>query len=323
MTALPMSRLSPDKQSKMKSLARLEWATLAFLVSIIVVMSLTMGSSQAMRTAWMEDLLSLVPPLCILIALRIEKRPANPAHPYGYRRAMLLSFLGAAVAILMFGLFMLYESASKLITQHHPSLGAYTIFGHSWSVWSGWVMIPALIYSMIPPIILGRVKYKLAKELHLQALAADATMNKDDWLTAGAAIVGILGVGMGLWWADAVAAGVIALNVLHDGIKHMKNSLSALMDHRPMEIDGEKPLKLEERIRDEVLQMPAISRVRARLREEGQTISGEILVALVNDRQATRALREVLQRAREVDWRLHDLVVVPVEPSDARLEPPP
>ena len=29
-------------------------------------------------------------------------------------------------------------------------------------------------------------------------------------------IVGIVGIGFGLWWADAVAAAVIALDVVHD-----------------------------------------------------------------------------------------------------------
>ncbi len=30
-------------------------------------------------------------------------------------------------------------------------------------------------------------------------------MNRADWLTAGAAILGVAGIGVGLWWADAVA----------------------------------------------------------------------------------------------------------------------
>ena len=37
-------------------------------------------------------------------------------------------------------------------------------------------------------------------------LYADAKMNKADWLTATAAMVGVVGIGVGLWWVDAVAA---------------------------------------------------------------------------------------------------------------------
>lgn len=118
-----------------------------------------------------------------------------------------------SVTILVLGLYMLIDSALSLINQEHPTLGHFDLFG--WSLWSGWVMIVALIYSMIPPIILGWMKLPLAKSLHEKTLHANATMNKDDWLTAGAAI---LGIGIGWWWADAVAAGFISLEVLVDGV---------------------------------------------------------------------------------------------------------
>jgi cobalt-zinc-cadmium efflux system protein len=40
-------------------------------------MGLSMGSSQAMRTAWIEDTLGLVPPIVFLIAARFEERASN------------------------------------------------------------------------------------------------------------------------------------------------------------------------------------------------------------------------------------------------------
>ena len=41
-------------------------------------------------------------------------------------------------------------------------------------------------------MILGRMKLRLAHELHDKALYTDADMNKADWETAGAACIGIL-----------------------------------------------------------------------------------------------------------------------------------
>ena len=43
-------------------------------------------------------------------------------------------------------------------------------------------------------------------------------MNRADWLTALAAVVGVIGIGAGLWWADAVAAIVISLEITRDGL---------------------------------------------------------------------------------------------------------
>ena len=63
-------------------------------------------------------------------------------------------------------------------------------------------------------MFLGRAKMKLAQKLHDKVLYADADMNKADWMTAVAAMVGVAGIGIGLWWADSVAALVISASIL-------------------------------------------------------------------------------------------------------------
>ncbi len=200
--------LPKDKQRLLDKARRLEWITLGFQVSIVIVMYLALGSSQAMKTAWVEDMLSMIPPIVFLISLRIRHRKPDTTHPYGYLRVTLLSFLMAAAAILVVGLYLIYEASHSLVTKTHPTLGHFDLFGHY--VWIGWVMIAALIYAMIPPVILGRIKIKIAKELHEKTLHADAMMNKADWMTSGAACVGVIGIGFGFWWLDAVAAIFIA-----------------------------------------------------------------------------------------------------------------
>jgi hypothetical protein len=55
--------LPPDKHQLLKKAVRLEWLTIAYLLSAIVALYLTLGSSQAMKAAWAEDILSLLPPV--------------------------------------------------------------------------------------------------------------------------------------------------------------------------------------------------------------------------------------------------------------------
>ena len=43
-------------------IVRLEYWNIAWTLSVIVVMGVAMGGSQAMKTAWVEDTLGLVPP---------------------------------------------------------------------------------------------------------------------------------------------------------------------------------------------------------------------------------------------------------------------
>ena len=208
-------QLAPDKQEAHRRAQRLEWITIGFMLSIIAVLYLTMGNSQAMRTAWIEDILTLIPPIALLVAVRWEKKPPSERFPYGHHGAVSIAFLTASVALLGFGVLLLYESIRSLLSGEHPSIGTVTIIGHQ--IWLGWLMIAALTYSAIPPVILGHKKLPLAHELHDNVLRADADMNKADWITALAAIAGITGIALGFWWADATAAAVISLSIVRDG----------------------------------------------------------------------------------------------------------
>ena len=305
----------PEAQQEMLGKAvRLEWVTIFFLLTITLVMYLTMGASQAMRTAWIEDVLSLVPPIAFLISVHFRKRAPSQRYPYGFRRLPTLAFLVAAVAILTLGLYMFYDSARSLIGQEHPALGQFDLFG--WYVWSGWVMIVALIYSMIPPLILGHMKLPLAKEVHEKTLYAGATMNKDDWLTAGAAILGILGIGLGWWWADSVAAGFISIEVVMDGYKNVHQAMADLTDQRPTKVGGNEPLDLPDRLCTEVRNLPFVADADVRLREEGHVFSGEIFVVLreaaAGEESVTRMVEQIADFATQLDWRLYSLDVMPV-----------
>ena len=85
-------------------------------------------------------------------------------------------------------------------------------------------MIAALVYSTIPPFILGRMKQPLARDLHQKALRTDANMNKGGWLSGVAGVLGITGVAFGYWWADAVAAIIISIEILRDGFSDVQKA---------------------------------------------------------------------------------------------------
>lgn len=84
------------------------------------------------------------------------------------------------------------------------------VFGQE--IWAGWPMIVVVSVFSVPPAVLARYKLRYAKILHNKALYADADMSKADWMTSVATAVGVLGVGVGLWWADPAAATLVALS---------------------------------------------------------------------------------------------------------------
>jgi hypothetical protein len=50
--------------------------------------------------------------------------------------------------------------------------GGIQLFGTT--VWTGWLMMAAMVVTAIPPVILGRQKLRLAPVLHNKVLYADA-----------------------------------------------------------------------------------------------------------------------------------------------------
>lgn len=303
-------RLPDDKEAKLQQAKRLEWWTIGFMISIVVVVGLVAGSSQAMKAAWIEDILSLVPPLAFLIAIRFRNRQPDEQFPYGYRRAISIAFLCAALALTAFGGYLLVESVITLLRHEHPTIGAVELFGNQ--IWLGWLMITALIYSVIPPVILGRMKLPLASELHEKVLHTDAEMNKADWMTGVAGVFGILGIGMGWWWADATAAGIISLDILKDGLTNLKGSVTSLMDKTPTTVERDEPHPVSERLRDALQNLDWVSQAQVRLREEGDVFTGEAFIVPSDESDLLDKIERANELANSLDWRIYDVIVTPV-----------
>src|SRR5690554_4425162 len=196
--------LDAQQTQTLRRAIRLEWITMGFLTVTVVLVFLVLGNSQAMKAAWIEDMLSFIPPIAFLIAVRVGGRRPNLRHPYGYHRSVGVGHLVAAVALSTMGVVLLIDSATGLLMGEHPTIGTVVLFGEV--IWLGWLMMGVMALTALPPVFIGRAKLKLAKDLHNKVLYADADMNKADWMTALGSIVGVTGVGIGLWWLDAVAA---------------------------------------------------------------------------------------------------------------------
>jgi cation diffusion facilitator family transporter len=289
----------------------LEWVTLVYLSTVVILMYLVMGTSQAMKAAWLEDSLSMFPAIAFLVASRIYQKPPNRKFPYGYHRAFGIAFFAGAMALFCMGSFLAIDSGITLINQVHPTIGNTVVFGKT--VWMGWLMLLLLLYSAIPAMILGFRKLSVARKLHNKILFTDADTQKADYMTAFAAMLGIIGVGYGLWWADAAAALFISFSVLKDGVTSLKNAVNDLLDKYPTHVDQDSRVALIGELEDFVRSWPWVEDARVRLREHGQVYVGEIYVSVRNDEQLSRKVEERIGELKDFHWQLHDIVIVPVQ----------
>jgi len=306
----PGTELPPDLQDVHRRAVRLEWISIAYLLTAIGAIYFTLGSSQAMKGAWLEDTLSLAPPIAFLIAARVRYKRPNARFAYGYHRAVEVAFLAAALALLIMGVFLIGDSVLKLLSGEHPPIGMVELF--DWQVWLGWLMIAALLWSAIPVMIIGQRKKKLASQLHDKVLHADAQMNKADWMTAGAALVGVVGIGFGLWWMDAVAAIVIGADIAHDGVKYTRGAMKDLVDGRPRLPDESGVHPLVPEVRAVVEQLDWVEVAAVRMRELGHVISVSVLAVPIDESALLDRVEDAVERICALDWKLQDVVVAVV-----------
>lgn len=293
----------PDAlRQPMRRAIRLEYWNIFWSTSVVVAMGLVMGQSQAMKTAWIEDLLALVPPIAFLVAARLE---ANADHsgrfPFGLRRANSLGFFVAAVSLFAIGVILLFDSLTTLISQEHVTIGTIELFGHS--IWLGWLMLAAQFYSIVPPVLIGRKELPLAKTLQDKLLHTDALMNKANWMTGAAGIAGVAGLGMGYWWADSLAAAIISFDIIHDGYKALKSSSAELVDGAPRALDS-NAIAEDAAIAAGLLKI-AYPDAEIRMRETGRFIKLEVKGAHPEDAKTPLAIK--LSRP----WRIDDIAFIP------------
>ena len=302
----------PDEQAAtLRKAVRYEWITIAFLAGAITLVGLVAGNSQAMKVAWVEDMLSLAPPLAFLVAVRIIRKPPTAKRPYGYHRSVGVGHLVAAVALTTMGALLIFDSAVGLISAEHPSIGSVELFGQVF--WLGWLMMAAMVVTGVPPVLLGRVKMKLAEELHDKVLYADAKMNKADWMTALGSLVGVGGIGIGWWWTDAAAALFISLSILSDGVQNLRSSILDLTDVRATTFDNSKPHPVIGQVEDYLRGLDWVADVGVRARDEGHVFHVEGFVVPKEGRDPSVAeLEEARRGCAGLDWRLHDVVLVAV-----------
>jgi cobalt-zinc-cadmium efflux system protein len=307
------SSLPDELHDPMTRAVRLEYWNIFWTLTIITVMGLVLGQSETMKTAWIEDTLGLVPPVMFLIAAHMERNGHRSRHfPFGFERVNGLGFFVAAVALAAVGALLLYNALTALGSAEHATVGSIVIFGQE--MWLGWLMIAAQIYSLIPPLFIGRKELPLAEILNDKLLHTDALMNKANWLTGAAGLAGIIGLGLGWWWADSVAAAIISVDVLNDGIKALRSSTAELVDGAPRALSSTELSEDAQKVADRLkAEFPDAT---IRLRETGRLIRAE--VHDTHPPKECRHPRHYWPDEKDRAWRLAQVSFIPPVNSGGR-----
>lgn len=281
--------ISPKEAQREKSRVALSSVGAAIgLTGIKIVVAVLTGSLGILAEA-AHSALDLVAALMTLFAVRVSDKPADATHNYGHSKVENLSAFLEAGLLLLTALWIIYEAIQRLL-YHEQAVNV--------SVWAFVVMIVAVIVDYTRSRALLRVAHKLGS----QALEADALHFKTDIWSSLMVIVGLAVVYIGHTWrlpawlaqADAVAALGVSLIVIWVSIHLAKNTIDALLDRAPQEVD--------ERIVNNIQQLKDVSEVRrVRARRAGNKLFADVVIT------APRTL--TFEQIHELSERIEDTTI--------------
>jgi len=166
------------------------------LVTAKLVVGLLTGSLGILSEA-AHSFLDLAASGFTLVAVRTSRKPADTEHPYGHGRTENLAAFAEGILLLITAAFIAFEAVHRLVS------GGATVnpAGYAFALLIGTLLVEA-----------GRaaVLRRVGRLASSDALLADATNRLSDVLATVGVLAGLLGVRMGLSWADSVAALLVA-----------------------------------------------------------------------------------------------------------------
>lgn len=230
---------------------------LALVLSKLVVGLLT-GSLGILSEA-VHSLFDLAASTFTLFAVRAARKPADKEHPYGHGRAENLAAFAEGILLLITAIGIGFEAIRRLLEGGPPVNPAGYAFV---------LLIGSLLIETGRAIVLKRVALLASSE----AMLADATDRVADVLANIGVLAGLIGVRLGLPWADALAAGLVAVIIIRAALRVAWRSGDILIDRAPA--------GAERQLRDLIQGVDGVREVRSvRVRRSGPNLIGDVRIA--------------------------------------------
>jgi cation diffusion facilitator family transporter len=228
------------------------------LVLAKLVVGLLTGSLGILSEA-VHSMFDLAASTFTLLAVRTARKPADQEHPYGHGRAENLAAFAEGILLIITAGVIAFEAVRRLVEGGPPVDPAPYAFA---------LLIFSLLIEAGRAVVLRRVGRLASSE----AMLADATDRTADVLANIGVLVGLLGVRMGLLWADAAAALLVALVILRAAGFLAWRSGDILIDRAAA--------GAERQLREAIQDVDGVREVRSvRVRRSGPNLIGDISIA--------------------------------------------
>jgi cation diffusion facilitator family transporter len=196
--------------------ARLSIISNCCLIAMKVVAGLVSGSVSILSEA-IHSGMDLLAAVIAFFSVRLSDTPPDKEHPYGHGKYENVSGVIEAFLIFIAAGWIIYEAVYRIIA---PSPVEKVAIGAA-----------VMAVSAVVNILVSRKLYKVAKKTDSIALEADALHLKTDVYTSLGVAAGLLLLWITGWHLlDPLVAIAVALLILWESYKLMKNAFSPLVD---------------------------------------------------------------------------------------------
>jgi len=193
-------------------------------------------------------------------AVRISGKPADAEHHYGHGKVESISALAETVLLFVLSGVVIWEAARRLLSGETAVEATLWAFG-------------IIAASIAIDFFRARMLYRVADATASEALEADALHFGSDMWSSLAVLIGLGGVALGMQWADAAAAIVVAVLVCVAAWRLGRRTIDTLTDTAPAGV-AETIHSIAARVRG------VVSVERVRTRAVGDKLFVEIGVAV-------------------------------------------
>jgi cation diffusion facilitator family transporter len=235
--------------------------------------------------------------LVVVAGLYVTTRPPDADHPHGHERIEPFVSLFVAVGVLAAGGAVLWQAIQAVLAGGSAEAGP--------------LAVAVLLATAGVKYLLFRYCLRVAETYRSPAVRASALDNRADILTAGAALVGVVGAALGYPVLDPLAGGIVALGILYTGWEIARDNVGYLVGRAPSE-------ELHEHILSRALDHPEVEGVHDVVAHHvGPEVDVSLHIEVEGDRTVTEAHdieTEVMERIREM--REVDDVFVHLDPRE-------
>ncbi|MFC7136488.1 cation diffusion facilitator family transporter [Halobaculum litoreum] len=160
----------------------------------------------------------------VVAGLYLTTQPPDFEHPHGHERIEPFVSLFVAAGVLVAGIGVAYSGATALLAP-----------GPERAFTGGPLAVGVLVGTGVVKLLLYRYCLRIGEGRDSPALVATALDNRNDTLTATAALVGVAGAAAGYPALDAVAAIAVSVGILYTGYEIVRDNVGYLVGAAPPE----------------------------------------------------------------------------------------